>query len=405
MSINLEKEFFDILPKEYTEAVLASAKTAESMNINIFLIGGIVRDILLKREIKDIDISAECNIEEFGAELCKNSGCEIIAKQENLHTIKVKFPSGVVIDFASTREEKYPQAGKLPVAYNFGCKLEDDVKRRDFTINTLAISLTGKNKFHLIDFYNGFEDLCKKRIKILHKNSFIDDPSRIIRALKFKIRLNFDYEETTYNLMKIYTDNVNYNMPLERIKGELKEYFSIKHPQIYSHLIETEAYKLLSDNPIFPVNEERFKEIENFCLFEENEKWFIYFCLVIINSDFKIERYSLTSFEKRVLSETKQLLNKKICETASNEEIYFTYNNVTNFSILLYYVITGNKTVHKFLKALKEIKVLITGKDLINLGFIPSPKFNEIFEKIIKKKLNGELSSKDDEIKFVKSLL
>ena len=72
----------------------------------------------------------------------------------------------------------------MPEAYNFGCDLKDDVKRRNFSINTLALKLTGINKFSLIDYCNGYRDIQNKKIRILHDNSFIDDPSRIILALK-----------------------------------------------------------------------------------------------------------------------------------------------------------------------------------------------------------------------------
>ena len=204
--------------------------------------------------------------------------CEVVAIQENLRTAKVRFENNVEIDFASTREEIYTKSGVLPVAHNFGCTLEEDVKRRDFTINTLGLNLTGEDKFSLVDYFNGYSDIQNKKIRILHDKSFIDDPSRIIRALKFKVRFDFELEEQTSTLMQEYLNNVDKTMPLERIKGELKQYFSIQKNGLYEYLIRANAHKLISNNPVKEVDETLFQTEENLCL--------IYLILLILNSEY-----------------------------------------------------------------------------------------------------------------------
>lgn len=394
MFISLKNEFDCLISADFKSAILSASKIAEKHNIKIYLIGGIVRDLILKKSIKDIDIAVEFNAIEYAQILEKEVDCKIISVQENLKTAKVKFFDTVEIDFASTREEEYTKSGVLPVAYNFGCELSKDVKRRDFTINTLALSLVGGEKFLLVDSFNGYEDIKNKKIRILHDKSFIDDPSRIIRALKFQIRFNFELEEQTEALMQKYLNNIDRTMPLERIKGELKQYFSIPQKGIYEYLIKTNVYKLIANNPIRNIDENYIQDTD--------DVWFVYIALLLVNSDFD-ERLNLSSYEKKVLSEVKEML--EMPSPATNIDIYNTYSNKNDISLKIYYLISHDETLKRFLTALKQIKVLITGKELIELGFIPSPYFNELFEKVLKEKLDGKLQTKNEELEFVKQFI
>lgn len=394
MLISLKNEFNNAICEDYKVAIKKAFDIASKKNVKIYLIGGIVRDLILANEIKDIDIALQADvvslINDFEA-----VGCEILNIQENLRTIKVKFPNGTVIDFASTREEKYTQSGILPVAYNFGCELEKDIKRRDFTINTLAMD----ENYSLVDYCNGYEDIKNKKIRILHDNSFIDDPSRIVRALKFKERFGFELEENTAELMKNYLAQINDNMPLERIKSELRQYFEIKKPNLYSNLIKSGAYKLVSDNPV----EKIYDDDLTVCLYDIKEKWYIYIALLIVKSDYAIDRLNLTTSEKRVIKEVRELLQKEVPKTKIG--IYNLFNNLMGLSVALYYMISANPQVKEFLTSLKDVNVLISGKDLIELGFTPSPYFNELFELVLKEKLEGRLRTKEEEIDFVKQFI
>jgi tRNA nucleotidyltransferase/poly(A) polymerase len=402
MSVSLIQEFNNLLSEEYKEAINAAAGIARLHNIKIYLIGGIVRDLIMQNAIKDIDITVETNAIDFCKILEKEADFKLLAIQDNLKTAKMIYKNGTEIDFASTREEKYDKSGNLPVAYNFGCNLKDDVKRRDFTINTLAVSLSEQDKYTLTDYYDGYNDIINRQIRILHENSFIDDPSRIIRALKFKQRFDFDIENNTFSLMHKYLKNVNNTMPLERIKGELKQYFSIDNDSLYNYIIETEAYKLISDNAILNFNTDYYNEIISYNLFNNENKWLIFFILLIFKSDFATERLNLNSEEKAAISDLKELYYSKIKN--DNYDIYKAFNKKSNMAIAAYYIITGSIYVKKFLSELKDIKVVINGDDLIKLGLKPSPLFNEIFDKILKEKLDGKLSSKEEEINFVKNL-
>ena len=107
MSIYLDKEYNNAISADYRRALTAAITVAQTIGIDIFLIGGVVRDLILDNPIKDIDIAVQGDAINFAHELLKAVPCEIVNIQENLRTVKVKFQSNVVIDFASTRQEKY----------------------------------------------------------------------------------------------------------------------------------------------------------------------------------------------------------------------------------------------------------------------------------------------------------
>ena len=402
MAILLETEFNSLINDEYKAAIYAASCAAEKNKIKIFLIGGIVRDIIMHHKIKDIDIAVQADAVEISKILEAKAGFKIISIQENLRTVKAQFNNGVEIDFASTRQEKYDKSGFLPVAYNFGCDLKSDVQRRDFTINTLALSLTGQDKYSLIDYFNGYNDIFNKQIKILHEESFKDDPSRIIRALKFMVRFDFDLENTTDELMHKYLTEVNNTMPLERIKNELKQYFSLDDEKnLYDLIIKTNAYKLISDNAILQFDNDFYNEISKYNLFDKNDKWFLFVLMLIFKSNYALERLNLNSAEKKSIRDLEELYYNKIPN--NNYDIYKAFKDKSNIAIAGYFVITGSNYLIKFLEELKDINVLTDGDDLIKLGLKPSPKFNEIFKALLKEKLEGKLTNKAEELEYIKS--
>ncbi len=405
MRISLSENFNNSLSDEFRCAIDEAARIAEKKGYEIFLIGGIVRDLIMENPIKDIDIAVQGDAVRFAEVLDLETDCEILNIQENLRTAKVKFSNGVEIDFASTREEKYSESGRLPIAYNFGCDLECDIKRRDFTINTLALKLTGDEKYLLFDYCNGYEDIQNKKIRILHEKSFIDDPSRIIRALKFKERFDFELEENSAVLMQNYLQKVNEKMPLERVKSEFRQYFQIEKEGLYERLIQSNAYKLISDKPIISIDESKFVGLYSYDLFNKEDKWFIYVLLLIVNSDYALKRLNLTAFEKNVIKEVRELLKKSQKNFEGRYAIYNSFNKLSGLTLCVYYIISDNPAVTKFLEALRDIRVLISGKDLIDLGLIPSSYFNKIFDKVLKEKLEGKLVTKEDEIAFVKQFI
>ena len=402
------------------------------ININdtsnkLFYIGGVVRDELLDKQSIDIDITYIGNAIEY----CSKFG-EVIQINPDFGTVRVKIPSSphreiadfvpstgsghnvseelnnVIVDFASTRSETYPKKGHLPVVEKIGCSLKEDVLRRDFTINALAKSITTGE---IVDYVGGLKDLKNKKLRVLHDNSFIDDPTRIIRGLKFAMRFNFELEEHTKKLQDEYLKNINYDMSYKRIKKELIETFNAplsnitkeyKKQRTFERFINEKIYKLVTPNDVEIPSINIEELIEKYCLDMDSHVanaprndehiWLIY---VGVLKD--LSRLPLTKIEQKILDDVPQnILN-------SDFELYKTFENAKIETILLYAILKDQKGAKHYLDNLRNIKISINGKDLQNLGISPSPQYQEIFDEVLKAKLQNPKMTKEDELKIAKS--
>lgn len=402
------------------------------ININdtsnkLFYIGGVVRDELLNKQSIDIDITYVGNAIEY----CSKFG-EVIQINPDFGTVRVKIPysphreiadfvpstgsehnvseelNNVIVDFASTRSESYPKKGHLPVVDKIGCSLKEDVLRRDFTINALAKSVTTGE---IVDYVGGLKDLKNKKLRVLHDNSFIDDPTRIIRGLKFAMRFNFELEEHTKKLQDEYLKNINYDMSYKRIKKELIETFNAplsnitkeyKKQRTFEKFINEKIYKLVTPNDVEIPSTNIEELIEKYCLDmdchvantprNDEHIWLIY---VGVLKD--LSRLPLTKIEQKILDDVPQnILN-------SDFELYKTFENAKIETILLYAILKDQKGAKHYLDNLRNIKISINGKDLQNLGISPSPQYQEIFDEVLKAKLQNPKMTKEDELKIAKS--
>ena len=166
-----------------------------------YLVGGPVRDLMLKLPNIDLDIMVEGNairLAETFADL--NLGAKVTTYPA-FKTATVRLADGTQIDFATARQETYVRGGAFPAVKPSGIK--DDLYRRDFTINAMAIAINPKTWGKVIDPFKGAVDLKNKRIQILHHKSFLDDPTRILRAARFKARFGFSVEAKTLKLLKL----------------------------------------------------------------------------------------------------------------------------------------------------------------------------------------------------------
>ena len=364
----------------------------------LFYIGGVVRDELLGRESLDVDITYVGNAIEY----CSKFG-EVVQVNPDFGTVRVAIPfhpspcttsptveaSGeVTVDFASTRSESYPQKGHLPVVEKIGCSLKEDVMRRDFTINALAKSVTTGE---IVDYVSGLEDLKNKKLRVLHDESFIDDPTRIIRGLKFATRFGFELEEHTKKLQDEYLANINYDMSYKRVKKELIETFSLNSQSAFQKFIDQKIYKLVTPNDVEIPKVDVEKFINKYLADQPSSCpaaiWLVY---VGILGD--LSRLPLTKIEQKILDDVPKEVLK------SDFELYKTFQNARIETVLLYAITKDETGARHYLDNLRKIKLDITGKDLQTLGIKPSPKYQEIFDEVLKVKLKNPSMAKDDEI-------
>lgn len=357
------------------------------ININdtsnkLFYIGGVVRDELLGRESFDIDITYVGNAIEY----CSKFG-EVIQENPDFGTVRVNV-GGREVDFASTRSESYPRKGHLPVVEKIGCSLKEDVLRRDFTINALAKSVTTGE---IVDYTGGLEDLKNKKLKVLHDESFIDDPTRIIRGLKFSIRFGFDLDEYTRKLQEEYLANINYDMSYKRVKKELIETFNLNSNKAFERFINENIYKLVTENDV------KIPDIDIEKLINDYKPEYVWLVYVGVLKD--LSKLPLTKIEQKIIDEVP---NKIL---SNDFEIYKAFENARLETVLLYGILYDEKIARHYLDDLKQIKISVTGNDLLDLGIKPSPRYQEIFDEILKCKLANPDMTKDEELEYLKKLI
>jgi len=355
-------------------------KNAQEQNLRVFFVGGIVRDKILNIPTFDIDLLIESNAIDFSKTL--PSEIKIKSIHEEFCTVKLEYDN-IQVDIASSRSEKYPYSGCLPVVSEIGIKIEKDVLRRDFSINSIYCELKLKNDeifYNIIDLVNGTSDIKEKTLKVLHDKSYIDDPTRILRGLGFKYRFNFDFSKNDKELINNYLKNIQYeNMSHDRILKVFKKTLNSSfQKEIFKEIIDKKIYKLLNQNDL----------TIDFSLID---KIFDYFTLDML---------SMSEFY------TKIILNSKIdIFNASNLlDIYKYFSKMNLINLAYYFYKTGDKNALTY-ETIKNIKLNISGDDLISLGYKQGLIIGKILDNLLLEKLNNpkNFPSKNEELAWVLS--
>lgn len=351
---------------------------------NLFFIGGVVRDELLGKESFDVDLTYVGNAIEYAKTI---PDVQIVQINEPFGTVRIKL-NNEEIDIASTRVETYPQKGHLPCVCGIGCPLKDDIMRRDFTVNALAKStLTGE----IVDYTGGLDDIKNKILRVLHDESFVDDPTRIVRSLKFSIRFGFELDENTKKLQDEYLKNINYDMSYKRLKKELVETFNLNSQAAFEKFINEGIYKLVSAKS-FELPKVNFEHLIR--EFNPENIWIIYVGLLP-----DISALPLTKVEKKIVDDFNKLKNNKSFD--SDFEICKVFEGL-NLETIIMYCSINKDIVEKYLHKLRYIKIETTGKDLVEMGINPSSKYQQCFDFILEHKLKNPELNKVQEVELAK---
>jgi tRNA nucleotidyltransferase (CCA-adding enzyme) len=414
---SLMKEKF---PKRIFDALKISGDVARELNLSAYLVGGSVRDLLRGESNLDIDIVVEGDGITFAKALGKKLKAKVISH--------LKFGTAVVItdqlkfDVATARTEYYESPGALPKVEISSIK--KDLYRRDFTINTLAVKLNPDNFGQILDFFGGQRDLREKTIRILHNLSFIEDPTRAFRAIRFSERFGFKISKHTKNLIKTAVKiNLFDKLSGSRLYDELNLLFFETEPlKAIVGLSELDLLKFIHPHlTLTNALEETFEAIqETFAWFEllfiEDKLIKSHLFLMALfeglktqESEKALQRLSVpTRARKEILVGIKQskttLLKLKM--SMKEKDIYYTLKPLSLLTILFAIAKAKDKEQKKaislYLTTLRKIKASLTGKDLKTMGYNPGPLFNKILKAILEVRLEGKVKSREEEIRFVK---
>ena len=423
---NVKKLMEERLSREMLDKLSAIGNLADEMSYHAYLVGGFVRDLLLRIENYDIDIVVEGDGIRFADALAGLVNAKIRTHKE-FGTAKVTYPDGFSVDIATARLEYYKAPAALPIVEHSSLKL--DLYRRDFTINTLAISLNKNTKGELIDFFGAQRDIKEKTIRVLHSLSFVEDPTRVLRAVRFERRFGFQIGKFTLNLIK-NTIKMGF---LSRIKGsrmwtELSLVLSEENPgSILRRLQELDLLKFIYPQLAFDAEKDKlFREMDTVL------KWYTLLYKPKLNPTFYyllglVDHASLTDVaelaRKLELSETvrKKLINdvdktRKIMakfgsaiRTMKKSEIYRELE-ILSLEARLFAMAKAQsndmkKAISNYITYADSFKPLLSGKALKQMGVKEGPVFGEILDALKGAKIDLGLTTKEQETAFVRQYL
>src|SRR5271168_121228 len=190
---------------------------ARAAGMNIYLTGGAIRDIISGFAIRDLDFTVQGNPLKLQKDFEK-AGAKITAVEEDTRTLFIALPGNARAEISMARTEHYEKTGKPPVVTP--ATIHEDLRRRDFTVNAMALSLNEGSRGLLLDPFNGVADIEAKLIRILHNYSFLEDPSRLIRATRFAARFHWPIEERTQARIQSARENNYIDYITDRAIGQ-----------------------------------------------------------------------------------------------------------------------------------------------------------------------------------------
>lgn len=413
------------LPKDIRNLLKRIGRIGDELNMGAYVVGGFVRDLLLGIENLDIDIVVEGRGMALAQKLAKELGREAKRFPE-FGTAVVILPHGFKIDVATARSEFYEYPAALP-RVEFA-SLKQDLYRRDFTINSMAIKLNRKGSGDLIDFYGGERDLKKKVVRVLYNLSFVEDPTRIFRAIRFEQRYGFRIDPQTRGFIEnALGEGLFERLGNERMRDELILILNEKKP--LAAIERMEEFRVLRYiHPDLRLNKkitrileeiERKKEEYKRKLKGEKVSWWLVNLLALIE-DLDLSRtkqlakrfkFKRKNFDKIIAS--KEVEKYLVHELSGKKRMLPStiYKKLIKLPLeVLLLILTKSKSprlkerVNLYLTTLRKVRIKITGEDLKRLGLAPSPQFKKVLDRIFEARLDGRVKSRREELVYVKEL-
>ncbi len=402
------------LPENLYNLIRKIGEIADRENLNAYIVGGFVRDLILGRKNYDVDIVVEGDATLFAKQVAKELGAKVHTF-DRFKTATLVFSDGTRIDMASARTEVYRAPGAFPEVDM--APLKKDLFRRDFTINTLAVKINASDFGRLIDFFGGLKDIKDRKIRVLHSLSFVEDPTRILRALRFATRYRFDLGRHTEKLLKMAVERKLFKtVEGQRIYHELKQIMLEENP--LRVLLKMDRYGILKE--LFPGLNwnkqkkdlfERVRKLVNWhrLTFPDSTVLYhlVYFGVLFFKEPMdRVRSYLLgLSFPEKEVGKLSRYLERsyhvfknvkevqipsKVVEFLEREDEEFLL-----FVSAVYPEIEGK--VLNYMKDWRFVKPLVSGDDLKKLGLKPGPAFKNYLNKIKCAVIDGKLSRDDRE--------
>jgi tRNA nucleotidyltransferase (CCA-adding enzyme) len=421
---NVVKFLKERLSRQLLNILKTIGSVADDFGYGAYVVGGFVRDLFLYRSDEDVDIVIEGDGIAFAKKYAELAGARIHT-YEKFGTAVIIFADGFKIDIASARLEYYKFPAALPIVEMSSIKL--DLFRRDFTINTLAIQLNPDKFGLLIDFFSARRDIKEKVIRVLHNLSFVEDPTRVFRAIRFEQRFGFTIGKLTKGLIKNAV-NMNFFRGLSgrRVLTELKQILEEDNP--VPAIIRLNDFDLLKfihpsiqfDKQLISILNSVRKALawhDLLFLDESYMKWVVYLLVLIHSCDRQrseeiCSRFELAPRYWKIFSGERFAAEKCVLELVRNlpipnSKLYRKLSGFRTELILYMMAVTKQQAVKKaishYFTNLRRVTVSLKGKDLQKMGVEPGPIYREILQATLEARLNGKLKTRKDELDFARN--
>ena len=410
---NLAAKMATQLPTELAAFIKSAGQLAQGRREKLYLVGGIVRDLLLKKVNLDVDLVVEGNAKDLAGQLIADEPPKITIHRR-FNTAKISWHKWS-IDIAAARSESYPRPGALPTVSPG--TLKNDLMRRDFSINAMAVALNPDGYGELIDPCGGQKDLELKLIRILHDKSFTDDATRIWRGLRYEQRLGFKLEANTLRLLKRDTAMLN-TISGDRIRYELECILQEEYPE--KALVRADELGALKKlHPSLKGNswlEAKFSQARRFCS-PDRPPLGLYMALLAYRlseaeKEQLISMLRLTKLATRTLRDSGSLKDelKLLADTRLKpSRIYQKLHGYAAAAVTANLIASESKVAQEhlklFLDKLRYIKPALNGNDLQKMGIAAGPRIKEILNRLHEARLNGGVTSKKDEERLARGWL
>jgi len=415
---NLSSWLKEKFPSEVYGLLKLSGEIADELGFNAYLVGGSVRDLLRGEENLDIDLV----IEGDGIVFARAFGEKLHAKvrtHQKFGTAQIR-TDFIKLDVATARTEYYASPAALPTVESSSIK--KDLYRRDFTINTLAVKLNPRDFGVLSDYFGGQRDLREKAIRVLHNLSFVEDPTRAFRAVRFSERFGFKIGRHTENLVKSTIEmNLFDRLSGTRLYEELLLSFKETEPiRTLKRLSDFGLLKVIHPNLAFTENlEATLKSMHetlawfNLLFLEEKPDSGILFLMALLSGlkdeDIKtiMERLSPSPKVKLMIISGIMKARNIVSRLPFQDpvEIYEYFGKIKLEVVLFAMALSKDrkkqKVISRYLTELRNVKTILTGEDLKKMGIQPGPVYSKIFRELLEEKLRGHLKSREDEERVI----
>jgi len=382
----------------------------------VYLVGGTVRDILLDEPSFDVDIAIEGDAIEFAGALAAELGGRC-RPHGQFGTAVVLYGEGEHVDVVTARRERYAAPAALPTVER--ATIREDLFRRDFTINAMAVSLKAEDHGRLVDPFHGRADLESGTIRVLHDRSFIDDPTRIFRAVRYESRFGFRLDEHTEGLARAaLREGYVGDLSGARIREELIAL--LEEAEAGSSVIR--LGQLGADKAVHPELAADEEAAELFARLRELDERY--------ELDIPVWRLGLAALARRVpagevdgflarlklrkrdarhiaaavVAGPRLVADLRGKEPAPSEIVALAepdHPDAPLFALAL----SGLDSLHEYLGRLRDVQLDIGGSDLADLGLRESPRVGEILAELRRRKLNGELEGRESELAAARELI